>query len=239
LAREAWLRPGMAMALDMDGVIVDSNPLHTAAWTEYNRRFGIDAGDTLAERMYGRRNDEIVRGFFGPGLSAEEVDRHGAAKEELYRKMLEPRLAETLVPGVREFLERHAGLPVALATNAEPANVDFILDRGGLRAYFRVVVDGHQVEHPKPHPEIYLRAAALLAAAPRNCIVFEDSFSGVEAARAAGARIVGVRTTHRELPGTDLEIDDFRGAPLGQLEAWMRAQVPDPPPPAATGSRLP
>ncbi len=229
MAADAWLRPGMALVLDMDGVIVDSNPLHAEAWMLYNRRFGIDAGEALAERMYGRRNDEIVRDFFGPRLSAEEVAAHGAAKEELYRKMLEPRLAETLVPGVREFLQRHAGQPVGLATNAEPANVDFILDRGGLRAYFRVVVDGHQVQHPKPHPEIYLRAAGLLSVAPRNCIVFEDSFSGVEAARAAGARIVGVRTTHRELPGADLVIDDFRDPQLGQLEAWLRAQVPDAP----------
>src|ERR1022692_1684684 len=140
----------MALVLDMDGVIVDSNPLHAEAWRLYNRRFGIDAGEALAERMYGRRNDEIVRDFFGPRLSAEEVAVHGAAKEELYRKMLEFRLAETLVPGVREFLQRHAGQPVGLATNAEPANVDFILDRGGLRAHFRVVVDGHQVQHPKP-----------------------------------------------------------------------------------------
>jgi beta-phosphoglucomutase len=223
LAPDAWLRPGMAMVLDMDGVIVDSNPLHLQAWTRYNARFGIDAGGALAERMYGRRNDEIVREFFGPGLSAEQAAVHGAAKEELYRSMLQPRLAETLVPGVREFLQRHSGWPVGLATNAEPANVDFILDGGGLRAYFRVVVDGHQVQHPKPHPEIYLRAAGLLSAAPRNCIVFEDSFSGVESARAAGVRIVGLRTTHRELPGADLEIDDFRSP---QLEAWLRAQVP-------------
>lgn len=227
MAPDRWLRPGMAMALDMDGVIVDSNPLHVEAWMLYNRRFGIDAGRSLAERMYGRRNDEIVRDFFGPRLTAEEAAIHGAAKEELYRKMLDPRLAETLVPGVREFLQRHAGLPVGLATNAEPANVDFILDRGGLRTYFQVVVDGHQVQHPKPHPEIYLRAAELLSVAPRNCIVFEDSFSGVAAARAAGARgtrIVGVRTTHRELPGVDLEIDDFHSP---QLEVWLRAQVPE------------
>ena len=110
--------------------------------------------------MYGRRNDEIVRDFFGPRLSAEEVAAHGAAKEELYREMLGPRLAEALVPGVPEFLQRHAGQTVGLATNAEPANVDFVLDGSGLRAYFRVVVDGHQVRHAKPHPEIYLRAAA-------------------------------------------------------------------------------
>jgi beta-phosphoglucomutase len=221
---DAWLRPGMAMVLDMDGVIVDSNPLHAKAWTQYNLRSGIDAGETLADRMYGRRNDEIVRSLFGAELSAEEVAAHGTAKEALYREMLEPRLAETLVPGVREFLERHAGQPIGLATNAEPANVDFVLDRSGLRTYFRVVVDGHQVRHPKPHPEIYLRAAELLSTAPRNCIVFEDSFSGVEAARAAGARIVGLKTTHRELPGAQLAIDDFRGA---QLEAWLRAQVQD------------
>ena len=221
---DAWLRPGMAMVLDMDGVIVDSNPLHAEAWMLYNRRFGIDAGQTLAERMYGRRNDEIVRGLFGPELSPEEVAAHGAAKEELYRELLEPRLAETLVPGVREFLERHAGQPVGLATNAEPANVDFVLDRSGLRAFFRVAVDGHQVRHPKPHPEIYLRAAERLSIAPGNCIVFEDSFSGVEAARAAGTRIVGLKTTHRELPGAQLAIEDFREP---QLEAWLRAQVPD------------
>ena len=221
---DAWLRPGMAMALDMDGVIVNSNPLHTEAWMLYNRRFGIDAGPTLAERMYGRRNDEIVREFFGGQLSPDEVAAHGRAKEKLYREMLAPKLEETLVPGVRAFLHRHAAHPVALATNAEPANVDFILDRSGLRAYFRVIVDGHQVEHPKPHPEIYLRAAELLSVAPRNCVVFEDSFSGVQAARAAGARIVGVRTTHGSLAGTDLEIDDFRSP---QLEPWLRAQTPD------------
>ena len=212
------------MVLDMDGVIVDSNPLHTEAWMLYNRRFGIDAGEALAERMYGRRNDEILRDFFGPQLSPEEIAAHGAAKEELYREMLGPRLEEALVPGVREFLQRHAGQPIGLATNAEPANVDFILDRSGLRACFRVVVDGHQVRRPKPHPEIYLRAAGLLSVAPRNCIVFEDSFSGVQAARAAGARIVGLRTTHRELPGADLAIDDFRSL---ELEPWLRAQVPD------------
>jgi len=222
LAAEGWLQPGMAMVLDMDGVIVHSNPWHTEAWKQYNRRFGMEAAETVAERMYGRRNDEIVRDFFGSDLSAAEIAAHGAAKEQLYREMIGPRLAESLVPGVREFLERHAGLPVGLATNAEPANVDFILDGAGLRPYFREVVDGHQVEKPKPNPEIYLRAAMLLWVRPENCIVFEDSFSGVVAARAAGARIVGVKTTHRELPGADLAIDNFFDP---QLEGWLRGQV--------------
>ena len=84
----------------------------------------------------------------------------GAAKEELYREMLASRIEEVLVPGLRPFLDRYRGAPLAVASNAEPENVAFVLDRAGLRGYFRVVVDGHQVTHPKPHPEIYLRAAA-------------------------------------------------------------------------------
>ncbi len=116
------------------------------------------------------------------------------------------------------------GRRVGLATNAEPANVDFVLDGAGLRGYFRTIIDGHQVRHAKPHPEIYLRTAELLGVAPRNCIVFEDSVSGIAAARAAGTRIVGLRTTHEELPGVDLAIDDFSAA---GLEAWVRAQLAD------------
>ena len=78
---EPWLGSGMAMILDMDGVIIDSNPLHVQAWRRYNLRFGLDAGKAVEDRMYGRRNDEIVRDFFGERLSPEEVAAHGAAKE--------------------------------------------------------------------------------------------------------------------------------------------------------------
>ena len=221
---EVWLRPGMAVVFDMDGVILDSNPLHLKAWTLYNQRLGVDLGESLAQRMHGGRNDEIVRDLFGPHLSPEEVAAHGVAKEKLYRALLAPQLAEVLVPGVRQFLQRHAGQPVGLATNAEPANVDFVLDRSGLRHYFRVIVDGHQVQFPKPHPEIYLRASELLRVDPRNCVVFEDSPPGIQAARAAGARIVGLRTTHRELPGADLTIDNFLSPDLGP---WLCGQTPE------------
>jgi beta-phosphoglucomutase len=220
---DVWLPPRMAMIFDMDGVIIDSNPIHVEAWTAYNRRFAVDAGDAVKDRMYGRRNDDIVREFFGAHLSREEIAAHGTAKEQLYREMVGSKLAEVLVPGVWELLEHHAGLPVGLATNAEPANVDFLLDGSGLRQFFRVIIDGHQVMHPKPHPEIYLLAAKLLSVEPYNCVVFEDSFSGVEAAHAAGARVVGLRTTHADLPDVDLAVDNFFNP---ELERWLRAQTP-------------
>jgi beta-phosphoglucomutase len=212
LARE------LALILDMDGVMVDSNPIHRKVWAEYNRRFGIETDEAMQERMYGRRNDDIVRDFFGEHLTLEEVRAHGAAKERLFRETIRPAINEALVPGLREFLERHSRQPLGLATNAEPENVEFLLETARLRPYFRAVVDGHQVANPKPHPDIYLLAAELLGVPPRDCVVFEDSFTGIQAARAAGMAVVGVQTTHDQLPGVDLEIRDFTSP---ALEPWL------------------
>ena len=207
-----------ALIFDMDGVIVDSNPWHRLAWQEYNRSLGVEMTEAMQQKMYGKRNDELIREFFGPHLDDAEVFAHGAAKERLYREMMKPHLMDSLVPGIREFLDRHRGLALAVATNAEPPNVNFVLDETGLRSFFRVVVNGHQVSHPKPHPEIYLRVADALGVAPADCVVFEDSHTGVESARAAGMQVVGISTTHDDLEGVALLIGDFNDPALAR---WL------------------
>ena len=211
----------LALIFDMDGVLVDSNPLHRESWAAYNLKFGIETDESMLQRMYGKRNDQIVRDFFGPDLTEEELVAHGAAKERLYREMMRPRLGESLVPGVKEFIQKHGDHPLGLATNAEPANVDFVLDGAGLRQFFRSVVHGALVSRPKPDPEVFLRVARELGTPPEACVVFEDSFSGVRAARAAGARVVGIRTTHREFPDVDLAVDDFRDP---EIQIWLERQ---------------
>jgi len=214
---------GLALILDLDGVIVDSAAVHAACWREYLRRCGLEVPEARARKMFGWRNDHIVPEFFGPHLTPAEIARHGAAKEALYRQMVKPQLKAHLVPGVAEFLERRRDAPLGLASNAEAQNVELVLRSAGLRRYFRVVLDGNQVERPKPDPQIYLRAARLLRVPPGNCIVFEDSFSGVAAARAAGARVVGVGTTHAALPDADVNVRDFLQP---ELEAWLEMQRP-------------
>ncbi len=212
--------PGrLALIFDLDGVIVDSNPVHVEVWREYLGRFGIEAPADLPERMYGLRNDQIVGTLMGGDFTEEEVSQHGAAKEELYRRRMRPQLARRMVPGIVQFLERHAGWPMAVASNAEPANVEFILRESGLSKYFPVIVDGHQVVRPKPDPEVYFRAAELLDKAPSECVVFEDSAAGVAAAKAAGCRVVALRTTHASLPEADLMVEDFLSP---ELEPWLR-----------------
>jgi beta-phosphoglucomutase len=208
----------VALIFDLDGVLIDSNPLHREAWTAYNLRHGIATTDAMLGRMYGRHNDEIVRDFFGEGLSAEEIRGHGAAKEHLYRRMMAGSLGEALVPGVREFLFSRRAHPMAVASNAERENVAFVLDGSGLRDFFSAVVHGNDVENPKPHPEIYLRTADSLRVEPDRCVVFEDSLAGVTAAQAAGMKVIGISTTHAELPGVAFSISNFRDS---RLNSWL------------------
>ena len=194
---------------------------HVDAWELHLKFHGV-SGDRLSERMHGKRNDDIVREIFGESLSKDEVFRHGAAKEELFRDLMRPHLEQKLVPGIRNFLERWKTMPMGLGSNAEPPNVDFVLDGARLRPYFQAVVDGHQVERPKPDPDVYLKAAKQLGIAPDCCIVFEDSMTGVSAGLCAGAKVVGVATTADELPGVELMVRDFTDP---ALESWLRSHA--------------
>src|ERR1051326_9012956 len=106
--------PGLAPIFDMDGVIVDSNPAHREAWAAFNRQYGLETTDEMHARMYGRRNDQIVRDFFGD-LPAEEIVARGAAKERLYREMISGRLEQMLVRGLRPLLDRCRDVPKAMA----------------------------------------------------------------------------------------------------------------------------
>lgn len=216
--------PQLALLFDMDGVIVDSMPLHTKAWEAHLTRHGLPP-DAAAKRMHGKRNDELVRDLFGHHLDDEAVVAHGAEKEELWRELMEGRLDEFMIEGVVDFIRRHAESPKAVGSNAEPANIEFVLRGSGLKDAFRLVIDGHQVERPKPHPDMYLKAAQLLETAPGDCIVFEDSPTGLAAARASGARVVAINSANlSDLGGpVDLEVPHFSDP---RLDSWLLTQRP-------------
>lgn len=203
----------------MDGVLVDSTAMHVEAWRVYLNGHGL-AVDDLADRMLGKHNDELVRDLFPAHLLTDElITGHGTQKEALYREMMSPVLQEKLVPGVCDFIRQHQNVAMGVASNAEPANVDFVLELAGLRRYFRAIASGQDVERPKPSPDIYLKVADMLGYTPEECVVFEDSLTGVRAARAAGAKVVGLCTTLPSLEDVDLAIRDFLDP---RLEAWLQ-----------------
>lgn len=205
----------------MDGVLVHSMPLHTLAWERYLAGLGIKV-ENLEQRMHGKRNSELVRDLIDANLPADVNFHHGAEKERLFREMmLEDGLAGYAIPGVLEFLERHKEVPKAVASNAEPENIDFVLEQFGLRPYFSITVNGMQVARPKPFPDVFLEAARQLNMPPQQCIVFEDSPTGVTAAIAAGMRVVGVETTPTTFHGIALKIKDFLDP---GLDPWLKKQ---------------
>ena len=218
------LAPGLALIFDMDGVLIHSTDLHIRAWVTYLGRHGIE-DTSVIHRMLGKRNDEIVYDVFGRELPEKVMLEHGAAKERLYRELMEPVLEQHYVAGARELVHaaHRVGILMALATNAEPLNVDFVLDGSNLKPLFSVIVDGHQVTNAKPHPEIFLTAAGLLGVRPENCIIFEDSPGGVQAALSSGGRVVALLTTEPEYSQAALAIADFTDP---RLMPWLAEQRP-------------
>ncbi len=206
----------------MDGVIADTNPYHTIAWREYYQRNGKPLSDAdFVRYVSGNHNRAIVQHLFdGQTLTDEEAYRLGDEKEALFREIYAPHIVP--VPGLPDFLRalKRAGIKTAVGTSAPVENLDFVMEKLGLRDYFDVLLHEKLVSRPKPDPEIYQRAMHLLGVSPEESVIFEDSMTGIRAARAAGARVVGVATTHtvEELQAVaDVVIRDFEGLNLEKL----------------------
>lgn len=203
----------VAVIFDMDGVMVDSNPYHKIALREFCRQHGHELTEQqLREKIYGRTNRDWLTNLFGT-LPEEQLKAYADEKEALFREVYKKDISA--LKGLRHFLDLldQYGIPKAIATSAPRANVDFTLEKTGLEGYFSVILDDTFVTRGKPDPEIYVKTAAALGLPNAQCIVIEDSISGVEAGKRAGSRVIGVTTTHTadELAHTDFIISDFDG----------------------------
>jgi beta-phosphoglucomutase family hydrolase len=201
----------IAAIFDMDGVIVDNMDYHTRAWEEFFRRHNPPMELDEFMQQFGRTNRDLFGVLFQRDLTEAEVARFGEEKEALYREIyalhVEP------VPGLIDFLEelKRSGVPTAVATSAPRVNLDFVFDHLPLQPYFAAAVDSSDVVQGKPDPEIFLKAAAKLNVSAAQCVVFEDSFAGIQSGKNAGMKVVGVATSHppEKLKDTDLVISDF------------------------------
>ncbi len=205
---------------DMDGVIVDSNPYHKIALKEFCSRHGYELNDDqLLKRIYGRTNREWITDLFGK-LPEDQLAEYTEEKEELYRKLFSEDIKA--VKGLVSFLDLLDEKKIlrAIGTSAPRSNVDFTLTKTNTVKYFPTILNDTFVTHSKPHPEIYLKSAEALGLPNSQCIVIEDSLSGVEAGQRSGSKVIGITTTHtrEELSHCDLVIDDFEGLTIETLE---------------------
>ena len=196
----------------MDGVIVDNLPYHVEAWLLFCERNGIPlTKEVFYKELNGMNSKDTFEWFYKKEMTRAEVEVLEEEKELLYREFY----AEHRKPakGLLTFLHdlRSRGIKTALATSAGPGNIDFIVDGLGIRDQFDAIIGGAEVTKGKPDPEIYVKAAALVGVSPADCIVIEDSLQGIASGQAAGARVVGITTSHTadELAHTDFCAPDF------------------------------
>ncbi len=208
-----------AVIWDLDGTLIDSSQYHWEAWQSVTavEKFTLTYEQYVAD--FGKRNDEILRGRVGEDLTDEYIARVSLAKEEVYRNLVRTKGLE-LLPGARYWLERlkAEGWLQALGTSAPRGNIDAAFAALGIERFFDAVMSSEQVKAGKPEPDVFLVAAEKMGVEPRDCIVIEDAPSGVEAARRAGMKSIGVLTTHNELKA-DLVVPRLDQLPEGFFHA--------------------
>jgi HAD superfamily hydrolase (TIGR01509 family) len=200
----------------MDGVLIDSGAHHRHAWRMLLEELGTQPAHPEHWRLtIGRPSEEAIPLLLGRRVSDAEARRLARRKRDLYQERAQTGLDP--VAGVREFLEGLARLdvPRAVGTSASRWDAERLLDDLGLLRFFDVMVTADDVMLGKPDPEVWTQAARRLRVSAERCVVFEDALVGVQAARAASMRVIGVTTAHSEAEllaaGAERTIADFRG----------------------------
>lgn len=205
-----------AAIFDMDGVLIDSGAHHRHAWRALLAELGAEPTDPEHWRLtIGRPSEEAIPLLLGRRVSGAEARRLARRKRDLYQEQARAGLEP--VSGVREFLQalEQLDVPRAVGTSASRWDAERLLDDLGLLRFFDVVVTSDDVMLGKPDPEVWTQAARRLRTTPGRCLVFEDALVGVQAARTAGMRAIGVTTAHTDAEllaaGAERTIPDFQG----------------------------
>lgn len=216
-----------AVIFDMDGVICHTNPYHAEAFRQFFDKRSIPYTEQeFVDHMYGKHNSYIMKYFLKKELSYEEIRILEDEKELLFRTIYANHVDPIL--GFSGFLSslKDAGYKTGVATSAPYLNLELILNKLAFAPQMESILSSEDVEKHKPNPEVYLKSAHNLQVVPVNCVVFEDSFSGVTAAINAGMKVVGVLSSHtkEELPPCDYYIQNYRDIDLKTLDELLAVE---------------
>jgi HAD superfamily hydrolase (TIGR01509 family) len=205
----------------MDGTLIDSEEFHWISWRDTLSNEGIVITREQFLSSFGQRNDSILPKWLGTAASAERIERIANAKEELYRSLIH-RDGISPLPGVANWVHRlhEEGWLQAIASAAPRANIEAVLEALSATHIFQGIVSAEDVQRGKPDPEVYLTAAARVGALPDRCIVVEDAVAGVQGARRAGMRSIGVSHGGAHLPA-DIVVQSLELLDSGAFEKLL------------------
>lgn len=187
-----------AVLFDMDGVIVDTEPLHRKAYFKMFEDVNIDVSEALYDSFTGQATLPICRTLCQHFSLSESPEHLVSTKRKHFKYLFENDSDLDLLEGVRELIkDYHAnGLTLVLASSASMPNINRIFERFDLDKYFKAKISGADLKASKPHPEIFIKAAALAEEHTDHCMVIEDSTNGIAAAKAANIYCVGFKSPH-------------------------------------------
>lgn len=214
-----------AVIFDMDGVICHTNPYHSKAFQKFFAKRNLNpTEEEYAKHMYGKSNKYIFSHFLGREILGDEFVELEEEKEGLFREIYKNDI--TPISGFLPFLDslKEVGFKTGVATSAPFANLQLIMANLGFESKMESILASENVIKHKPDPEVYLTSASNLGIPPHQCVVFEDSFSGVSAALNAGMRVVGVLSSHtkEELPPCNHYISDYFGLTPKSIQMILR-----------------
>ena len=215
-----------AVLWDMDGTLINSEELHWISWRDTMANEGIAITHEQFLSSFGQRNDSIIPQWLGAGATPEHIERIANAKEELYRNLIRKNGISSL-PGVASWVHRlhERGWLQAVASSAPRANIEVVLEALAATHSFQAIVSAEDVHRGKPDPEVYLTAASRVGVAPERCIVVEDAAAGIEGARRAGMRSIGVGHDGQDL-SADLAVKSLDLLDPGAFEALLQSDAP-------------
>jgi len=211
---------------DMDGVIIDTEPIHHAAFYKLFDELAIQVSAAEYASFLGSSTRNMMQQLKERYQLPQDTEALVLRKRVLFNEIFDTDPSLDLLPGVRPLLDaiRQAGLGMVLASSASKATIKRVFDRFGLAPYFAHVVSGEDFERSKPDPAIFLHAAELAGTPVAECVVIEDSSNGMAAAKAAGIYCIGYASPHSE--GQDLQLADKVIHDFSELSAAKIAALP-------------
>lgn len=207
------------LLFDLDGVLVNTNPLHCQAWKELAQELGIPFTTEDYDAFLGISRAQCLELLLQKGnrsFSPQEKIRLCDRKNDRYRELIGGLTPAALLPGVPEFLRAARAEGYRIGLGSVSKNAGFLLQRLEIGPLFDAVIDGTQIVKGKPDPEVFLKGARALNLLPEQCVVFEDSAAGIEAAHRGGMKAVGIGTPQR-LPEAELTVPGFAGLTPAEL----------------------
>ena len=180
---------------DLDGVIVDTAVFHVQAWRRLAQKLGGDFTEEQNEQLKGvSRVDSLnkIIEWTGATVSDEEFQSLMVEKNEWYLELVQGLGPQDALPGALNFLQTAYDQGIKIALGSASKNAPMILEKLGITPLFTAIIDGNNVVNGKPHPEVFLKGAEALGLEPSECVVFEDSIAGVQAAKTGGMSSVGI-----------------------------------------------